>query len=89
MLYILLHSSKEAVCSDDGIWFTLYWFFVLLIVSAADPGVVRTNIMREVPSSLRCVAYIVLRLMGLLQSPEDGINSVIDAALAPPVNFPC
>lgn len=53
-------------------------------VIAADPGVVKTNIMREVPSFLSLVAYTVLKLLGLLQSPENGINSVLDAALAPP-----
>ncbi|KAK0587608.1 hypothetical protein LWI29_025676 [Acer saccharum] len=53
-------------------------------VIAADPGVVKTNIMREVPSLLSQVAFTVLKLLGLLQSPDDGINSVLDAALAPP-----
>ncbi|GMY30695.1 dehydrogenase/reductase SDR family member on chromosome X isoform X2 [Fagus crenata] len=53
-------------------------------VIAVDPGVVETNIMREVPSCLSCVAFTVLKLLGLLQSPEKGITSVLDAALAPP-----
>ncbi|GAY58611.1 hypothetical protein CUMW_188340 [Citrus unshiu] len=53
-------------------------------VIAADPGVVKTNIMREVPSFLSLMAFTVLKLLGLLQSPEKGINSVLDAALAPP-----
>jgi hypothetical protein len=48
---------------------------------------VETNIMREVPSCLSCVAFTVLKLLGLLQSPEKGITSVLDAALAPPVSF--
>ncbi|XP_044477540.1 dehydrogenase/reductase SDR family member on chromosome X-like isoform X1 [Mangifera indica] len=53
-------------------------------VNAADPGVVKTNIMREVPSSISHVAFIVLKLFGLLQLPENGIDSILDAALAPP-----
>ncbi|KAJ4719101.1 Short-chain dehydrogenase/reductase family protein [Melia azedarach] len=53
-------------------------------VIAADPGVVETNIMREIPSFLSLVAFTVLKLLGLLQSPENGISSVLDAALAPP-----
>ncbi|KAK9986417.1 hypothetical protein SO802_031368 [Lithocarpus litseifolius] len=53
-------------------------------VIAVDPGVVETNIMREVPSCLSCVAFTVLKLLSLLQSPEKGIRSVLDAALAPP-----
>ncbi|XP_031274733.1 dehydrogenase/reductase SDR family member on chromosome X-like isoform X1 [Pistacia vera] len=53
-------------------------------VIAADPGVVKTNIMREVPSSISHVAFIVLKLLGLLQLPENGINSILDAALSPP-----
>ncbi|KAG6636374.1 dehydrogenase/reductase SDR family member on chromosome X-like isoform X2 [Carya illinoinensis] len=53
-------------------------------VIAADPGVVQTNIMREVPPCLSHVAFMVLKLLGLLQSPEKGISSIIDAALAPP-----
>lgn len=53
-------------------------------VIAADPGFVKTNIMREVPSHLSQIAYLVLRILGLLQSPESGISSIIDAALSPP-----
>ncbi|EOY06868.1 Rossmann-fold NAD(P)-binding domain-containing protein isoform 2 [Theobroma cacao] len=53
-------------------------------VTAADPGVVKTNIMREVPSRLSQLAFEVLKLLGLLQSPENGVSSILDAALAPP-----
>lgn len=55
-----------------------------ITVIAADPGVVATNIMREVPPCLSYLAFFALRLLGLLQSPKDGVNSIIDAALAPP-----
>lgn len=44
----------------------------------------KTNIMREVPSCVSQMAFIVLKLFGLLQSPEAGVSSVLDAALAPP-----
>lgn len=53
-------------------------------VIAADPGVVKTNIMREIPSCLSWLAFFVLKLLGLLQSPEVGITSVLDAVHAPP-----
>ncbi|KAJ6752395.1 hypothetical protein OIU85_002792 [Salix viminalis] len=53
-------------------------------VIAADPGAVETNIMRELPSCVSHMAFIALKLLGLLQSPEEGASSVIDAALAPP-----
>ncbi|WCJ43091.1 NAD(P)-binding Rossmann-fold superfamily protein [Euphorbia peplus] len=53
-------------------------------VNAADPGVVETNIMREVPSCLSSMAHMVFKLLGLLQSPDHGIGSILDAALAPP-----
>ncbi|XP_065853627.1 short-chain dehydrogenase TIC 32 A, chloroplastic-like [Euphorbia lathyris] len=53
-------------------------------VNAADPGIVETNIMREVPSCLSRMAYIVFKLLGLLQSSDYGIGSILDAALAPP-----
>ncbi|CAN6446865.1 unnamed protein product [Victoria cruziana] len=53
-------------------------------VTVADPGVVRTGIMREFPFSISQMAYKVLELAGLLQSPEIGVSSIIDAALAPP-----
>ncbi|XP_048439671.1 dehydrogenase/reductase SDR family member on chromosome X-like isoform X1 [Pyrus x bretschneideri] len=53
-------------------------------VIAVDPGVVETNIMREVPSCLSGLAFIVLKLLGLLQSPEIGVSSILDAALSPP-----
>ncbi|XP_077231222.1 NAD(P)-binding Rossmann-fold superfamily protein isoform X2 [Tasmannia lanceolata] len=52
-------------------------------VMAADPGVVETGIMREVPPHLSQLAFTVLRFLGLLQSPEHGVGSIIDAALAP------
>ncbi|KAJ8537618.1 hypothetical protein K7X08_014158 [Anisodus acutangulus] len=53
-------------------------------VIAADPGVVKTNIMREIPSYLSWLAFYVLKLLGLLQSPEVGIGSIVDAVHAPP-----
>ncbi|KAK9929853.1 hypothetical protein M0R45_026929 [Rubus argutus] len=52
---------------------------------AVDPGVVKTNIMREVPPCLSNLAFVVLRLFCLLQSPEVGVSSILDAALAPPI----
>ncbi|CAN1225245.1 Dehydrogenase/reductase SDR family member on chromosome X [Linum grandiflorum] len=52
-------------------------------VIAADPGIVKTNIMREVPLSLSHVTFLVFKVLGLLQSPEDGINSILDASFAP------
>ncbi|XP_019437391.1 PREDICTED: dehydrogenase/reductase SDR family member on chromosome X-like [Lupinus angustifolius] len=55
-----------------------------IFVTAADPGVVQTNIMQEVPASLSCLAYFALRHLRVLQSPECGASSIIDAALAPP-----
>uniref|UniRef100_A0A803QYT8 Uncharacterized protein n=1 Tax=Cannabis sativa TaxID=3483 RepID=A0A803QYT8_CANSA len=53
-------------------------------VLAADPGFVKTNLLREFPSFITQVAFFVLNLVGLLQSPENGISSILDAALAPP-----
>ncbi|XP_042481436.1 dehydrogenase/reductase SDR family member on chromosome X-like isoform X2 [Macadamia integrifolia] len=53
-------------------------------VFAVDPGFVETNIMREVPSYLSQLALMVIRLLGLLQSPENGVESIVDATLAPP-----
>ncbi|KAG9446126.1 hypothetical protein H6P81_012254 [Aristolochia fimbriata] len=52
-------------------------------VMAADPGVVKTQIMREVPSLLSRLAFTVLGLLRLLQNAESGMESIIDAALAP------
>ncbi|XP_042451713.1 dehydrogenase/reductase SDR family member on chromosome X-like isoform X1 [Zingiber officinale] len=53
-------------------------------VMAADPGFVETNIMRELPPSLQKLAFMVLGFLHLLQSPEIGVGSIIDAALASP-----
>ncbi|KAL6655719.1 hypothetical protein ACP70R_006545 [Stipagrostis hirtigluma subsp. patula] len=53
-------------------------------VMAADPGVVKTNIMRELPSCLSWFSFAVLRLLNLLQLPAAGVGAVLDAALAPP-----
>jgi len=58
----------------------------LLCISVADPGVVQTNIMREVPASLSWVAFFVLKRLRLLESSECGNDSIIDAALVPPVS---
>ncbi|XP_071702570.1 uncharacterized protein [Rutidosis leptorrhynchoides] len=52
-------------------------------VMAVDPGAVKTNIMEEVPFFISQAAFFALRFLGLLQSPEDGISSILDAALAP------
>ncbi|TKY74117.1 Dehydrogenase/reductase SDR family member on chromosome X [Spatholobus suberectus] len=54
-----------------------------IIVTVADPGVVQTNLMREVPAILSCLTFSVLKRLWLLQSPEHGVDSIIDAALAP------
>lgn len=47
----------------------------------------KTNIMREIPSCFSWMAFSVLKLLGLLQSPEAGVCSILDAALAPPVSI--
>uniref|UniRef100_A0A453KND4 Uncharacterized protein n=1 Tax=Aegilops tauschii subsp. strangulata TaxID=200361 RepID=A0A453KND4_AEGTS len=56
-------------------------------VMAADPGVVETRIMRELPPCLSRFAFFILRTLNLLQQPDTGIGAVLDAALAPPVTF--
>uniref|UniRef100_I1JYU2 Dehydrogenase/reductase SDR family member on chromosome X n=1 Tax=Glycine max TaxID=3847 RepID=I1JYU2_SOYBN len=48
------------------------------------PGVVQTKLMQEVPAILSWLALYVLKRLQLLQSPECGVDSIIDAALAPP-----
>ncbi|KAL6954562.1 hypothetical protein U1Q18_046273 [Sarracenia purpurea var. burkii] len=53
-------------------------------VMAVDPGAVKTNIMREVPTLISHVALFVLNILGLLRLPENGVRSIIDAALTPP-----
>lgn len=53
-------------------------------VMSADPGVVQTGIMRELPPCLSWLALSVLRLLNLLQQPDTGVDAVLDAALAPP-----
>ncbi|KAK7410692.1 hypothetical protein VNO78_01689 [Psophocarpus tetragonolobus] len=54
-----------------------------ICVTLADPGVVQTNLMREVPRVLSWLAFCVLKRLRLLKSPECGVDSIIDAALAP------
>ncbi|KAI5670774.1 hypothetical protein M9H77_11138 [Catharanthus roseus] len=53
-------------------------------VVVADPGAVKTNIMREIPSHISQIALLSLRILGILQSPDIGVRSILDAALAPP-----
>ncbi|XP_073303697.1 uncharacterized protein [Primulina huaijiensis] len=55
-----------------------------LSVVAVDPGAVKTNIMREIPSCISQMAYIVLNILGLLHSSETGVRAIVDGALAPP-----
>ncbi|CAA0827554.1 NAD(P)-binding Rossmann-fold superfamily protein [Striga hermonthica] len=53
-------------------------------VVAVDPGAVETNIMREIPPCLSRMALLGLKLLGLLQSSEIGVHSLVDASLASP-----
>ncbi|CAL5088712.1 unnamed protein product [Urochloa decumbens] len=53
-------------------------------VIAADPGVVNTKIMRELPQCLSWFAFLVLRFLNLLQEPCTAVGAVLDAALVPP-----
>lgn len=55
--------------------------------SAADPGAVQTNIMREIPPSVSTMAFTAMKVLGVLQSSESGVSSIVDAALAPPVSI--
>lgn len=58
------------------------WFFCC---RAVDPGAVKTNIMHELPSYIQVLAFCSLKVFRLMQSSEGAAESVIDAALAPPV----
>jgi hypothetical protein len=58
-----------------------------LVSSAADPGVVETKIMRELPQCLSWFAFLALRSLKLLQEPDMGVGAVLDAALALPVSL--
>ncbi|ESQ36105.1 hypothetical protein EUTSA_v10007998mg [Eutrema salsugineum] len=51
---------------------------------AVDPGAVKTNIMHELPSYIQVMAFFCLKILRLMQSPEDAAVSIVDAALAPP-----
>jgi hypothetical protein len=64
----------------------VYTFF-MVCCRAVDPGAVKTNIMHELPSYIQVIAFCGLKILGLMQSPEDAAESVIDAALAPPVRY--
>ncbi|KAL0823564.1 hypothetical protein Bca101_047241 [Brassica carinata] len=51
---------------------------------AADPGFVKTNLMREYPKYVSAFAFLSFKLIGLLQTPDEGARSSVDATLAPP-----
>ncbi|CAH8386765.1 unnamed protein product [Eruca vesicaria subsp. sativa] len=53
-------------------------------VIAADPGFVKTNLMREFPKYASGFGFLFFKLIGLLQTPDEGARSSVDAALAPP-----
>lgn len=83
-----LDISSILVNHIHGSYSTFDVHFLDFCISVADPGVVQTNIMREVPTSLTSLAFFVLKRLRLLQSPERGINAIVDAALVPPVGIP-
>ncbi|KAJ4894534.1 NAD(P)-binding Rossmann-fold superfamily protein [Raphanus sativus] len=49
---------------------------------AADPGFVKTNLMREYPKYVSAFAFLCFKTIGLLQTPDEGARSSLDAALA-------
>ncbi|CAN8257208.1 unnamed protein product [Cochlearia groenlandica] len=53
-------------------------------VVAVDPGAVQTNIMRELPLYIQLIAFCGLKILRLMNSPEDTAESIVDAALSPP-----
>ncbi|EPS68013.1 hypothetical protein M569_06758 [Genlisea aurea] len=55
-----------------------------LSVVAVDPGTVKTDLLREVPSAVSSFAFAMLKLFRLLHSPETGVIAILNAALAPP-----
>ncbi|RHN51496.1 putative NAD(P)-binding domain-containing protein [Medicago truncatula] len=57
-----------------------------IFVNVADPEVVQTNIMREVPAKLSSVTFFILKRLHLLESSECGNDSIIDVALTPSVS---
>ncbi|KAJ7517445.1 hypothetical protein O6H91_21G024700 [Diphasiastrum complanatum] len=56
-------------------------------VMVADPGIVKTSILQELPQLLVNITHLGLKILGLLQSPDAGARAIIDAALAPMVDF--
>lgn len=59
--------------------------FCIIKCRAADPGFVKTNLMREYPKYVSAFAFLSFKLIGLLQTPDEGARSSVDATLAPPV----
>ncbi|KAG2238793.1 hypothetical protein Bca52824_091964 [Brassica carinata] len=53
-------------------------------VIAAEPGLVKTNLLREFPKYASASAFLFFKVIGLLQTPDEGAESSVDAALAPP-----
>ncbi|ESQ41576.1 hypothetical protein EUTSA_v10013899mg [Eutrema salsugineum] len=51
---------------------------------AADPGFAKTNLLRDFPTYIAAMAFLGFKILGLLQTPEEGAESIVDAALAPP-----
>ena len=77
-LFLILHSyelHRRAFCNTDP--------KDCVSVMAADPGFVSTNLLREVPTWLVRLSFIVMRLLGLMQSTDSGVSAVLAAALAP------
>ncbi|XP_024520754.1 retinol dehydrogenase 11 [Selaginella moellendorffii] len=63
--------------------YQLHRKYLRVSVMAADPGVVETKILRELPWWLVQFAFMMLKGVFLLQSPRCGARAVVDAALAP------
>lgn len=87
ILYATLMLAAYSCCASFGRFSNHFIHLFDIGNSAADPGAVKTNIMREIPSHVSGIAFMSLKLLGILQSPENGIRSILDAALAPPVSI--
>lgn len=89
VMYASLHNVRQFFSSQEAkqSYHTLVTLFLILYLRAVDPGVVKTNIMREIPPFLSNLAFALFQFLGLLHSPDEGAKPIIDAALAPPVSF--
>ena len=82
---LLLGSVSQG---QNGIHVLIFMSILIVSIIVVDLGAVEISIMREVPSYISHMAFMVWKLLSLLQSPRNGVGSILDVVSGPHVAWP-